>query len=201
VSTTPVADTQPTPLSNSPSLSETSSSEIIPPVSTEERGHQFGALFDVGAPDGIGVSAVYSPFYFVRVHGGLSTIYYTSAIRFGVTLMPFQFWANPTFSADYGHYFQANLSSLVGNGADPFARSLLKAVGGDYVNLHLGLEFGRPQKFQFYIRGGLSFASASPDNFSDALKQSQNNNNLEAANPTVHITIPSAKIGAVWFFL
>lgn len=161
----------------------------------------FGALLDVGVPDGVGISALYSPWYFVRAHAGVMSLWYATGIRAGITLTPFDYWINPTLSGEYGHFFRSDLTSLIPSNADKFLKAAVSAVSADYFSAHLGLEFGRPQHFQFYVRGGISTLTTDLPNFATKFRQLSTNPNLEVSNPSLHAVTPSAKLGFLLYFL
>ena len=83
----------------------------------------------------------------------------------------------------------------------------LQRVGYDYVNAHLGLDFGY-KRVTFYIHGGMSYVSARAYNL-DQVLQSQpsingtNNEGLQISVPqgaTVKYIGPSGKIGLIVYF-
>ena len=111
-----------------------------------------GAMLDVGAPDGVGISAVVRPARWLRVNAGLTTNTLSLGVRGGISLVPLTAFITPSINLDLGHYFDANYNELVDRfggiplqtrapindvgfnyGGDPFAH--LAARSGTVANL------------------------------------------------------------------
>lgn len=127
-----------------------------------------GLMADVGVPDGAIGSLVVRPARWFRgyVGGGSNSI--SRGWRGGFSLLPFG--AGPSASLEYGHYQDGDANglarSLVGNQVD--ASPMLKQIGYDYANAHVGLDFGG-KHVVFFLHGGVSMVWAQIHNVNAAL--------------------------------
>ncbi|HKO89688.1 MAG TPA: hypothetical protein VJU61_00955 [Polyangiaceae bacterium] len=180
-----------------PPLGDTGSPAVLsaPPVSYEsgENGGQaparpprrFGAMLDLGVPDGIMTSFVFRPLPEARVHAGLGYNGVSPGLRLGGEYLPFG-WG-PSLGLAYGHYFEGDANGLVGSiaGEADDAKELLKSIGYDYINLRVGMEFGG-DRFTFFTRGGISWVHMTIHHFDSLLDQPGSGG---VANGTTTITI------------
>src|SRR6185369_9247022 len=111
---------------------------------------KYGAMLDLGVPDGVIASFVFRPHKMARVHAGLGYNGISPGLRLGAAFLPFG-WG-PSVDLDYGHYFEGDANGLVGMFAGPTkdGRELLSDVGYDYVNLRAGMELGG-DRFTFLV--------------------------------------------------
>jgi len=116
----------------------------------------FGMMGDVGVPDGLIGSLVARPWTWLRLSGGGGSNGISKGWRTGITFLPFT--AGPSASFEYGHYQDGNANSLakkvIGGSFD--GSPLLERVGYDYLNAHLGLDFGS-RRVVFFLHGGVTF--------------------------------------------
>jgi hypothetical protein len=122
-----------------------------------------GLMTDVGIPDGLQASLVLRPAKWLRgsVGGGYNMI--SKGVRVGVSLLPFG--RGPSASLEAGRYFDGDANAAAAMIAGPSVQSsplspFLQHVGYDYVNAHLGLDFGY-KRATFYIHGGMTYAHAT----------------------------------------
>ena len=111
-----------------------------------------GVMVDVGVPDGLIGSLTIRPRKWVRVSGGGGSNGISSGWRAGLTLLPFG--AGPSASFEYGGYQDGDANALAktfGFGSSP----VLQRVGYQYMNAHLGLDFGS-RRFVFFLHGGVT---------------------------------------------
>jgi len=129
----------------------------------------FGVMADVGIPDGLIGSLTVRPWSWVRVAGGGGSNGISSGWRTGITLLPFG--AGPSASFEYGQYQEGNANPLakkiIGGSFD--GSPLLQRVGYDYMNLHLGLDFGS-RRFVFFLHGGMSILRGHIHNVDAAIR-------------------------------
>jgi len=164
----------------------------------------FGLMADVGVPDGLIGSLAVRPWSWVRLSGGGGTNSISRGWRAGITLLPFA--AGPTASFEYGQYQEGNANPLakkvIGGSFD--GSPLLERVGYQYMNAHLGLDFGS-RRFVFFLHGGLTIVRGQIHNVDAAIRQSvsQTTNTTGATevvvgqDPTVKAVGSSVKIGFI----
>jgi hypothetical protein len=178
-----------------PPLGDGTSASVLssPPVTyeaTESKPpahppRKYGAMLDVGLPDGIVTSFVFRPLPEARVHAGIGYNGISPGLRLGGEYLPFG-WG-PSLGLVYGHYFEGDANGLVGSFAgesDENAKELLKSIGYDYVNLRVGMEFGG-DRFTFFMRGGISWLHMTIHHMDALLEQSDG----AATNGSTTITI------------
>jgi hypothetical protein len=170
----------------------------------------FGIMTDAGFPDGMQGSLVLRPWKALRasVGGGYNMI--SKGVRVGVTLLPFG--RGPSGTLEAGHFFEgdANAAAAKFFGAgvsESFLSPAFQRVGYDYVNAHLGLDFGY-KRATFYIHGGMSYVESHVHNIDQIFTSmptinGQDANGLQISAPqgaTVKYIGPSGKIGLIVYF-
>jgi hypothetical protein len=121
-------------------------------------------MVDVGVPDGLIGSLTIRPRKWVRVSGGGGSNGISSGWRAGITFLPFG--AGPSASLEYGQYQDGDANAMAKTFG--FASSpVLQRVGYQYMNAHLGLDFGT-RRFVFFIHGGVTMLRGQIHNL-DAL--------------------------------
>jgi len=179
------------PAAASPETSVQASAPAVPWI---------GAMADVGLPDGATASIVVRPIRSLRAHAGVSHNMISLGERVGLTWVPLSWWASPTLSVEYGHYAEGNANPLVRTvmGDQTFQSAVLERVGYDYLNGHVGLEFGR-KWFTFYIHAGMSRITGTVHNI-DAETMTGNEGTTTVTfskDPSLTLWAPSARIGFV----
>ena len=165
------------------------------------RPRKYGAMLDLGVPDGIVTSFVFRPIKMARVHAGLGYNGISPGLRLGAAFLPFG-WG-PSLDLDYGHYFEGDANGLVGliAGANDEQSELLSSVGYDYVNLRAGMELGG-DRFTFFARGGLSWVHTTLHNIDSLLtpKDGQTNGKTQITvpqDPVLNALAPSLQLGFI----
>ncbi len=163
---------------------------------------RFGIALDVGVPDGIGLSGVYRPFYWLRGNAGFTYNSFGTGVRGGVALIPFYFPITPTLNIEGGHFFEADATDFVqlllpGQDLSGVGEAL-KHVSYSYGNAQIGLEVGVPNRFIFSLRGGISYLDTSIA-IQAALQNAQGDTTIEAQPIRVRATIPSLKLGFILY--
>lgn len=165
---------------------------------------RFGLMADVGVPDGGTASIMVRPAWPLRFHAGVSHNVVSYGYRAGVTLSPLPWAVSPTFTVDYGHYFEGDANSVVRmfSGDEEFSSPLLERVGYDYGNAHLGLEFGR-ERFTFYIHGGVSLIRTQVHGIDEQLGESDDGTTTITLtkDPEVDLITVSARLGFIFYVL
>ena len=168
--------------------------------SAAARSPWIGAGADVGLPDGATASIVVRPIRAIRAHAGVSHNGISLGERVGVSWVPLSWWFSPTLSVEYGHYAEGNANPLVRTvmGDQTFQSAVLERVGYDYLNGHVGLEFGR-KWFTFYIHAGMSRITGTVHNIdSETMTGNEGTTTVTfSKDPSVKLWGPSARIGFV----
>jgi hypothetical protein len=162
---------------------------------------KYGAMLDLGVPDGVIASFVFRPIKMARVHAGLGYNGIGPGVRLGAAFLPFG-WG-PSLDLDYGHYFEGDANGLVGliAGASDKGSELLSSVGYDYVNLRAGMELGG-DRFTFFARGGLSWVHTTIHNIDSLLapKEGTTNGKTQISipqDPVLNAFAPSLQLGFI----
>lgn len=166
---------------------------------------RLGFSLDVGFPDFLGLNGIFRPMHWLRLHAG--PLYNGSGLglRGGVSLVPFNFAVTPAATFEYGRYFRSSGTSIVGTvnrfvepdislGAfEPLVRNL----SYEYVSAHLGLEFGPPQTFVFYLRGGLTFLTTTLAGSQETLQNITGDPTLSVQDFNIRGAFPALKLGFI----
>jgi len=163
---------------------------------------RFGLLLDVGAPHGVGVSAVLRPLPWLRLQAGPTTNTLSFGVRGGVSLLPMQTFIAPSLNAEVGHYFGSDYKDVVDwLGASPSrAAAGIRDVTYDYVSGSIGLEVGAASRCNLFLHLGLSYVALGVDDASALLQDATDDPDVTARNLTVRATIPSVKLGFIFYF-
>jgi len=161
----------------------------------------FGAMVDVGVPDGLIASLAIRPWRWLRLSVGGGSNGFGWGWRTGISLLPFG--AGPSASFEYGRYQDGDANSLakrVGFGSSP----LLERVGYEYVNAHLGLDFGS-RRFVFFVHGGITMLRGQIHNSNASLPAPSTSDTSASGttqvvvpqDPTARAAGPSVKLGLI----
>ncbi len=162
-----------------------------------------GVMLDAGVPDGVTGSLVFRPLSLLHVHAGVGTNLISYGVRGGASLYLLPFAISPSINAEVGRYFAGNANDAayrVGL-TDESDMPLLREVGYDYANLHVGLDFGR-ERMSFYIHAGMSAVHGKVKHLDELIAEDADEGLSFEVNgdPTVRIVTPSARIGFLFFF-
>lgn len=162
-----------------------------------------GVMFDAGVPDGLTGSVVYRPLRLLNVHGGLGTNLISVGVRAGASLYVLPTLVSPTINVEVGHYFAGDANATANRlGLTEDADSpILREVGYDYANLHLGLDVGR-DRMSFYLHAGFSALRGKLHNLDELVAENASDDLTVSigGDATASIVAPSARIGFVYFF-
>lgn len=164
--------------------------------------HVLGLQLGAGFPDGASASVLYRPLRYLRLDGGLLYNYAGYGVSGGVTVLPY-FAVAPTLSLEAGHFFEANAADRFSRffTISDSVRPMLQRVGYTFVDLSAGLEFGHPDWFVFFVRGGLSRVWASVHGFQAAAQGGSGGAQVtSASDPDVTLNVPNAKLGFILYF-
>jgi hypothetical protein len=161
-----------------------------------------GAMVAVGAPDGAIASLIYRPAPFLRTElgGGYNLI--SKGIRAGVSVLPFG--AGPSATLEAGRFFEGDANGIARQvaGASFGGSAALRRIGYDFVNAHLGLDFGS-RRVTFFLHAGMSFIRGSVHNLNEQLSASSDANSGTTVtinqDPRIRIFAPSAKLGLIFY--
>jgi hypothetical protein len=161
-------------------------------------GRHIGLLVDGGVPAGAGVAALFRPWSFLRLEGGVNYNYLAFGLRGGVTLIPFDFVVTPTLHFEGGHFFDGDASRL---SSDPAVKMVLKSVPADYLAASVGLEFGSQQGSVFFLRAGFSWTYTEARNIAAAINAGASGPPpVKSAAPiSVYARTPTVSFGWLFF--
>jgi hypothetical protein len=177
-------------------------SPVDPPIEAPGDKLGLGVMLDVGAPDGVGISAVVRPVRWLRINAGVTTNTLSLGVRGGISLVPLTAFITPSINLDVGHYFDANYNKLVKRvGGIPLQTSVpINDVGFNYGGANLGLEFGKPDLFTVSLRVGLARGSLVIDEAQQLLQDVTGDPDITATPLHFRFTTPSVKLGFLLYF-
>jgi hypothetical protein len=201
----------PTPPAQPPALGEpTPTAAVGAPAAVHDNGQSttgdgerdkprmFGAMFDLGVPDGTTLSFVYRPIDLARVHAGLSYNGVSPGLRFGGEFLPLG-WG-PSLGIAYGHYFEGDANGIAGmfGSIDEDSSKLLENVGYDYFALRAGMEFGG-DRFTFFARGGVSWLRTTIHELDSIIEPDpESNTTVEVKqDPVLNAVTPTIQLGMI----
>jgi hypothetical protein len=167
---------------------------------SSEKSRRFGAMFDLGVPDGTMLSFVFRPVEIARFHAGAGYNGISPGLRIGAALLPLG--SGPSLSLDYGHYFEGDANGLIGLlAAADEDNALLERVGYDYVSLRAGMELGG-DRFTFFARGGISWVRTTIHEFATLIEPSTASTNGRTTitvneDPVLNAFVPSLQLGFI----
>ncbi|MCP3141714.1 hypothetical protein [Pyxidicoccus xibeiensis] len=163
---------------------------------------KFGLLLDAGAPHGVGLSAVVRPLPWLRLQAGPTTNTLSFGLRGGASILPLQTFIAPSLNAEAGHYFGSDYNDVVDwLGASPSrSAAAIKDVTYDYVTGSVGLEIGSASRFNFFLHLGISYVALNVDDASALLQDATDDPDVTARDLHVRATIPSVKVGFLFYF-
>lgn len=190
-----------------PALGEPSPTVLsTPPTTVQDNGEategeakkprMFGAMFDLGVPDGTTLSFVYRPIDIARLHAGLGYNGVSPGLRIGGEYLPFG-WG-PSIGIAYGHYFEGDANGIASMFGDPGeASAVLDSVGYSYFALRAGMEFGG-DRFTFFARGGISWISTTIHDLDAVMEpDAESNMTISIADPELSALVPTLQLGMI----
>ncbi len=164
---------------------------------------RLGLAASAGVPDGLVASALFRPIDMLRVSAGGTRNWFGFGVQGGVGVKPFQWAIAPTLDLEAGHYFDADMRWVADQnaGVPTELRPLLEKVGYSYANVHLGIELGSSRSLVLFFRAGISYVWTTLRGVQDLAGQDAGGNtvNVRIADPLLRATIPSLKLGLIFF--
>ncbi len=168
------------------------------PGRTDSNVPFFGVQFDVGAPDGIGASAVLTPFRFLRLQVGGLTNGVGSGVRMGVMLLAFpRSPFRPLLGVDGGYVYGGLGPWLPQLIDDPRLRAWVTGLSVGFVNAQVGFELGS-KHVALTLRVGLSYIDVGLR--SQTLDVGVEGAPLTVTGIAISGFIPSARLGVLFCF-
>jgi hypothetical protein len=194
VASTPVAST---PAAGAPTMSADGGATPAPD-SKAKKPRMFGAMFDIGVPDGTTLSAVFRPIDLARLHAGVGYNGVSPGLRIGGEFLPLG-WG-PSLGIAYGHFFEGDASGVAGmfGKIDDDTSKLLENVGYSYFALRAGMELGG-DRFTFFGRGGVTWISTTIHEL-DALIEPDPASNTTVTvvqDPVLNAFVPTLQFGMI----
>lgn len=183
-------------------LADPEAAPATPPPAAESLP-RFGLMLDAGLPDGAVISAVFRPVEPVRFTLGGAYNVAGFGVRGGIGWIPFRWAVSPTLNVEAGHYFDADLTWIVdeGNGVPQEVGPLLERVGYSYASAQLGLEIGSPSGISLSVRAGISYLWTVIHGVTQSIDAAGGTNAIvEVSDPRLRATLPSLKVGLLYYF-
>ncbi len=158
----------------------------------------FGAMFDIGVPDGTNLSFVYRPIDLARVHAGLGYNGVSPGLRIGGEFLPLG-WG-PSLGLALGHYFEGDASGIAGmfGEIDEDSSKLLENVGYSYFAMRVGMEFGG-DRFTFFARGGMTWLRTTIHELDTLIEPDAQSNTTVTLkeDPVLNAFVPTVQLGMI----
>ena len=148
-----------------------------------------GGTVDVGVLDGAAVGVTVKPkLNWLRLDLAGTYNGIAPGVRAGATWDVFNFGITPSLTLEGGHTWEGKIPG-VDKSPD---------IGLNYLNFHLGAEFGNRNRWRFFIHGGPSYVSVRTDNFQNTVTVGDG---ITINNPEFHAWIlPTFKFGFALYF-
>ena len=163
----------------------------------KERLPLLGLMADVGVPDGLMASLAVRPLKYLRANAGAGNNGISYGWRAGATLLPFGH--GPSISLDYGRYQEGNANKLAHKFLGGDSSTVLDRIGYQYINAHLGLDFGF-RRVVFFIHGGITKIWGHLHGLDSQFTSGTTTGTSEIAtmqSPRIKLIGPSIKIGLI----
>jgi hypothetical protein len=172
-----------------------------PPSAAARDFTRFGAILDAGAPDGVGIWGVFRPWKFFRAQLGTSTNGISPSIRVGASVA-FYFPVTPSLNVEAGHFFIGNANRLlrVTSNNPNVDLPMLRRVNYQYASALLGLEFGSPKWFTFFLKVGVTYVQTQVRGLQTFFQEITVDPSIEATPMALRFTTPSVKLGFTVYF-
>jgi len=178
-------------------LSDAPAAPVPPPPAPAARPPVLGLQLGLGFPDGAALSAVYRPWYFLRLNAGPTYNYLAYGVQGGATLVAAHFPITPTLTGEGGYFFPGNVNARLAHfniNAPAGIQPLLTDAGYSYLSTQLGFEVGAPDTFVFFLRFGLAWLYPK----ATGVASSQSNTTSITVNGLQgRIAIPTANLGFI----
>jgi hypothetical protein len=200
---TPPPELEPVPGSPAAALLAAEAAPPAPPPAPPGKDYpSWGLTIDGGFPDTGGLGLLWRPWHWLRFEGSATTtVYGPYGYRAGVSLVPFLFPITPTLTVNYGRVLEGDwnkLATKAGAKVDPEVQPVLRKLGYQYVDAHVGLELGAPRRFVFFVRAGLSQVWTTLHNLTPMAQSKIKDSSTTVTIADTKLTvrgIPSAKVG------
>ena len=171
------------------------------PAVSANRLPLLGVMLDVGVPDGLMASLVARPWTWMRVSAGGGTNSISNGWRAGISLLPFG--AGPSATLEYGRYQDGDANDLAKKfvGGNFNGSPALERVGYEFMNAHLGLDFGS-RNVVFFVHGGVTMLRGQIHNLDAAIAGAGGMGTTEVAvrqDPNFKAVGPSFKVGLLCY--
>jgi hypothetical protein len=155
-------------------------------------------MLDVGVPDGAVLGVAYRPAFWTRLEAGAGTNSISPGMRVGAAVIPFT--EGPSLTVEGGYYFEGDASAIVSQFAGHSHTRTAQQVGYQFVNFHVGLDFGSRYS-TFFLHGGMTYLHTILHDANDALGGQSVNSQGDVTTYTfnqdvnVNVWFPSFKLG------
>jgi hypothetical protein len=163
---------------------------------------RFGAVLDVGAPTGVGVSALVHPLRWLRVHLGATRNTLGFGVRGGATIIPLELFVSPLLELEVGRVFKADYGKLLSQWKDEPTTSAtsLREVGYSHGSASLGLQYSPSPYVTLFGAVGISAWSLQVNEARDFIREAESDPDIIARPVTLNLTSPTLKLGLLVSF-
>lgn len=163
---------------------------------------RYGAVLDVGAPSGVGLSGLVHPLRWLRVHLGATRNTLGFGVRGGTSFIPLELFVSPTLDLEVGHVFNADYDRLLSQwkGQPVTTATNLRQVGYTYGSASLGLQFSPSEYVTLFGGVGISAWSFRVTEAKDFIEEAESNPDIIAKPVTLNLTSPAVKLGLLVSF-
>jgi hypothetical protein len=163
---------------------------------------RWGLMVDAGVPDGLGLSGLWQPLPWLRMHTGAmaSTVGY--GVRGGLGLVPLRLAMSPMLELELGHALQADYDTLLERlGGQPRGTgALLSGLGYSYATAALGLEWTLSERMSVCGRVGVGYWVLWLQEARAWLPPTPDPADLSATPLHLRLVVPSGRVALlVWF--
>jgi hypothetical protein len=153
-----------------------------------------------GFPDLATASLLFRPIPAIRFSLGPSWGYVAWGVQGELTFAPWSGRVTPTLSLGGGKLFRSDLSFLAkdSGGVSSGMKPLLQKVDYDYLHADLGLDFGNPRGFAFFLRLGLSRVRVTANGTATTTRD--DGTRVTFRDPALRATLPSLRMGFQYWF-
>lgn len=163
---------------------------------------RWGLMVDAGVPDGVGLSGLWRPLPWLRVHAGAVAGTVGQGIRGGLGLVPLQQSVSPLLELELGHALRADYDTLLERlGGQPRGTgALLSGLGYSYATAAAGVEWNLSERMAVCARVGLGYWVVPLREARAWLPLPSEPADLSATPLYLRLVVPSGRVALlVWF--
>lgn len=163
---------------------------------------RWGLMVDAGVPDGLGLSGLWRPLSWLRVHAGATASTVGYGVRGGVGLVPLKLAVSPLLELELGYALRADYDTLLERlgGQSRGTGALLSGLGYGYATAAAGLEWPLSEHVAVCARVGLGYWVVRLQETRAWLPPTLDPADLSATPLDLRLVVPSGRVALlVWF--